>query len=57
MSSSALVESLKNASKTRNLRRDAIIGFGGATLYTVVVSALVYFHLLDIPEFLADLHP
>ncbi|MEM7795688.1 MAG: hypothetical protein AAF579_14710 [Cyanobacteria bacterium P01_C01_bin.118] len=41
----------------RNLKRDAIIGFGGATLYTVLGSALVYFHLLDIPDSFADLHP
>ncbi|MEM6253357.1 MAG: hypothetical protein AAF821_10580 [Cyanobacteria bacterium P01_D01_bin.156] len=41
----------------RNLVRDSLIGCGGATLYTVVVAALIYFHILDIPEFLTDLHP
>ena len=41
----------------RNITRDALIGFGGATLYTVLFSALVYFHVLDIPDFLKDLHP
>lgn len=40
-----------------NLRRDSLIGFGGATLYTVAVAALVYFHILDIPDFLTELHP
>ncbi|MGF1536174.1 MAG: hypothetical protein ACFB4J_06775 [Elainellaceae cyanobacterium] len=39
----------------RNLKRDLLLGFGGATLYTVVVSALIYFHVLDLPDFLADL--
>ncbi|ESA37003.1 hypothetical protein N836_05425 [Leptolyngbya sp. Heron Island J] len=41
----------------RNVTRDTVIGFGGATLYTVIVAALVYFHILDIPDFLTDLHP
>jgi len=41
----------------RNIARDTLIGFGGATLYTVMVAALVYFHILDVPDFLADLHP
>lgn len=43
--------------ENRNIRRDTLIGFGSATLYTVVVSALVYFHILDIPNFLMDLQP
>lgn len=41
----------------RNFTRDAWLGFGGATLYTIAVAALVYFHILGIPEFLTDLHP
>ena len=45
------------STEKRNLKRDIWLGFGGATLYTVVVAALVYFHLLDIPTFLTDLHP
>ncbi|MBE9028338.1 hypothetical protein IQ266_01030 [filamentous cyanobacterium LEGE 11480] len=41
----------------RNPTRDLWIGFGSSTLYTVVVSALVYFHILNIPDFLTDLKP
>ena len=41
----------------RNMTRDVAIGFGGATVYTLIVSALVYFHLLNLPDFLTDLHP
>jgi len=39
----------------QNTTRDLWIGFGSATLYTVVVAALVYWHVLDIPDFLTDL--
>lgn len=35
--------------------RDLWIGFGSATLYTIAVAALVYWHVLDIPDFLTDL--
>lgn len=45
------------AEEKRDLKRDLLIGFGGATLYTIVVAALVYFHILQVPDFLADLHP
>ena len=41
----------------QNSTRDMWIGFGSATLYTVVVAALVYWHVLDIPDFLTDLQP
>lgn len=40
----------------RNLKRDLFIGLGGSTLYTLVVSLLVYFHILQVPDFIADLH-
>jgi len=43
------------ADENRNTGRDLWIGFGGATLYTVIAAALVYFHVLEIPEFLMDL--
>lgn len=43
------------ADENRNTSRDLWIGFGGATLYTVIAAALVYFHVLEIPEFLMDL--
>lgn len=39
----------------QNITRDIWMGFGGATLYTVIVAALVYYHVLDIPDFLTDL--
>lgn len=41
----------------QNTARDILLGFGGATLYTVIVAALVYFHILNIPDFLTDLQP
>ncbi len=41
----------------RNLKRDVMIGLGGATIYTIAVSALIYFHVLNVPDFLMDLHP
>ena len=43
------------ADEKRNTKRDLLIGFGSATLYTVAVSALVYFHILDMPDFLTNL--
>ncbi|MBW4490701.1 MAG: hypothetical protein KME12_23250 [Trichocoleus desertorum ATA4-8-CV12] len=36
----------------RNTKRDVLIGLGGSTLYTLIAAALVYFHVLDIPDFL-----
>lgn len=39
----------------QNMARDAWIGFGSATLYTVAVAALVYYHILEIPDFLTNL--
>lgn len=41
----------------QNVTRDAWIGFGSATLYTVAVAALVYYHILEVPSFLTDLQP
>ncbi|MEL6775765.1 MAG: hypothetical protein AAFO06_00800 [Cyanobacteria bacterium J06597_16] len=41
----------------QNKTRDMWIGFGSATLYTVVVAALIYWHILDAPNFLTDLEP
>ncbi len=37
----------------RQFKRDLLLGLGGSTLYTVIIAALVYFHVLGIPEFLA----
>jgi hypothetical protein len=35
------------AEDKRDIKRDLLIGLGGATLYTLVVSALVYFHMKE----------
>ena len=40
----------------RRPQRDLLIGLGGSTLYTIVVVALVYLHVLQIPDVLADLN-
>lgn len=37
----------------RNIKRDLLIGLGGSTLYTLLVAVLVYFHVLEVPDFLA----
>ncbi|MFM2062878.1 MAG: hypothetical protein RLZZ507_2548 [Cyanobacteriota bacterium] len=41
--------------ENRNLKRDLILGLGGSTLYTIVVALLVYFHVLEVPDFLVNL--
>jgi len=38
--------------ENRNLKRDLLLGLGGATLYTLVVAALVYLKVLKVPDFL-----
>jgi hypothetical protein len=38
--------------ETRNMKRDLLLGLGGATLYTLVVTALVYLNVLKMPDFL-----
>ncbi len=35
----------------RHLKRDLIIGIGSSTLYTIAVSLLVYFGVLQTPDF------
>jgi len=40
----------------RNVKRDILIGFAGSTLYTIIISLLVYFHILQVPDFLSNLH-
>lgn len=40
----------------RNTQRDLWLGFGGATLYSIIAAALVYFHILEIPDFLLNLN-
>ncbi|BAZ04013.1 hypothetical protein NIES3974_06430 [Calothrix sp. NIES-3974] len=39
----------------RNLKRDLWISLGGSTIYTIAVAALVYFHILQVPEFFLKL--
>lgn len=36
-----------------NLKRDLVIGLAGSTLYTVVIVLLLYFNILQTPDFLA----
>lgn len=43
------------AAQKRNLKRDILIGLSGSTLYTLIVAALVYFHVLEVPDFLKHL--
>jgi hypothetical protein len=40
----------------RNMKRDVLIGLSTSTLYTLIVSALVYFHILQVPDFLLSLN-
>jgi len=39
--------------RKHNLRKDVLIGLGTSTLYTLVVVALVYFHILETPQLFA----
>lgn len=41
-----------SADGQQNVKRDLLLGLGGATLYTLVVAALVYLNVLKMPEFL-----
>ena len=43
------------ATQKHNLKRDVLVGLGGSTLYTLVIAALVYFHILEVPAFLKSL--
>ncbi|GAB4242647.1 MAG: hypothetical protein Kow00121_68320 [Elainellaceae cyanobacterium] len=38
----------------RNLKKDILVGLGTSTAYTVAVLALLYFHVLETPSFLAS---
>lgn len=42
------------AGEQRNVKRDLLIGLGGSTLYTLVIAALVYFRLVEVPAFLIN---
>jgi L-ribulose-5-phosphate 3-epimerase UlaE len=36
-----------------SFKRDVLLGLAGATIYTVVVVVLLYFNVIDTPDFLA----
>lgn len=38
--------------KKRDVKRELLLGLGGSTLYTLIVAALAYFHVLKVPDFL-----
>jgi len=40
--------------RSPNLRRDLLIGFGTSTAYTVLVVALIYFHVIETPMLFAQ---
>lgn len=41
------------STEQRNIKRDLLIGLGSSTLYTLVVTALIYWHVLEVPDLLA----
>ncbi|MGF1458077.1 MAG: hypothetical protein ACFBSG_03525 [Leptolyngbyaceae cyanobacterium] len=43
------------AAASRQPKRDLLIGLGSSTLYTLVITALIYWHVLEMPTFLTDL--
>lgn len=40
--------------RDRNPKKEVLMGIGTSTLYTVAVMALLYFHVLETPAFLAS---
>ncbi len=40
--------------RERNLKKDVLVGVGTSTAYTIAVVALLYFHILETPAFLAS---
>ena len=40
--------------KNPHPKRDLLLGLGGATLYTVIVAALVYWHILALPDIIPN---
>ncbi|MEN9204616.1 MAG: hypothetical protein Q6K70_02270 [Thermostichales cyanobacterium DRC_bins_46] len=38
--------------RPRQSRRELLLGLGGSTLYSLVIAALVYWHVLEIPALL-----
>lgn len=40
--------------RAKNPRKDLLIGLGSSTVYTLVVLGLIYFHVLEVPAFLAS---
>jgi hypothetical protein len=39
--------------KPKNLKKDLLIGLGSSTAYTLLILGLLYFHVLELPTFLA----
>ncbi|OLP19798.1 hypothetical protein BST81_04125 [Leptolyngbya sp. 'hensonii'] len=39
----------------RNIKRDLLIGLGGSTIYTIIITILVYFQVLQLPDFFINL--
>ncbi|MCU0543536.1 MAG: hypothetical protein MUE44_15395 [Oscillatoriaceae cyanobacterium Prado104] len=48
------VDVLTNKPKETNLKKELLVGFASSTAFTVVVVALVYFKVLDIPDIFAS---
>ncbi len=38
--------------KQKNVQKDLLIGLGSSTLYTLLILGLLYFHILELPDFL-----
>lgn len=45
------------AAEARNLKRDMLMAVGGSTLYTVVIVALLEWHILNVPDLLTAIAP
>lgn len=43
---------LAMSDQPRSLQRELWIGLGSSTLYTFIIVGLVYWHILELPEFL-----
>ncbi|PSO47382.1 MAG: hypothetical protein BRC33_12940 [Cyanobacteria bacterium SW_9_44_58] len=39
-----------------NFKRDVLLGLAGATIYTVAVVVLLYFNIIDTPDFLVAIY-
>jgi hypothetical protein len=39
----------------RNFKKELLVGIGSSTLYSLLILALVHFHILTMPDFFSDL--